>query len=182
MLEDARIVAQTKTILQILWSLENRQKRTQNYLIPRFLQLKTKGHNEIKHPGPFPNGWLSELKSLTGLQTGRAAQRHLCFHKGDVLSQTENWNEDIYVSRKYQGFVISVRINLWLPSPSGMDHSQSVGRDVFLHAFQLLFWEAAAGRGFKLNRVSSDFLTTSFISVTKCRALRIPGMCSITEL
>lgn len=65
-----------------------------------------------------------------------------------------NWELEwgIYISRKYQGFVISVKINLWPPSPSGRGHSQSVGRDVFLHAFQLLFWEVAAGRGFKLNR------------------------------
>lgn len=83
-----------------MWSLENRRflelvfrKGALNYLIPRLLQLKTKGHNEIKHPGPFPNGWPSEQRS-TGLQIGRAAQRHLCFHKGDALLQTENWNEE----------------------------------------------------------------------------------------
>lgn len=153
------------------------QKRAPNYLIPRLLQLKTKGYNEIKHLGPFPKG-----EGLLAWGRRSCAETPL-FSQGWGL--IANWEPEwgIYISRKCQGFVIFVKINLWLPSPSGRGHSQSVGRDVFLHAFQLLFWEVAVGRGFKLNwGVFRLPYHTSFISGTEPRALWMSGMCSITEL
>lgn len=84
-----------------------------------------------------------------------------------------NWELEwgIYLSRKCQGFVISVKTNLWSPSPSGRGHSQSVGRDVFFHAFQLLFGRQQQVVGLSWTGVSSGFLATSFISALN------PGPC-----